>query len=88
MGLFFLQLKVIATRSENSIMQTATANVTITVTRNQFPPVFTENVYGGLIIDEKDPLPVNITRVLAIDGDGVSKSRSFLCFNIYNTSYN
>lgn len=72
MKTIILQLRVIATRTENNIVQRATSNVTITVERNLNPPIFTEDIYGSLIIEEKDPLPINLTRVLATDADGVS----------------
>lgn len=50
-------MTVIATRTELNITQTDSANVIITVNRNRNAPVFTAEVYTGVVF-EKDEVPM------------------------------
>lgn len=49
------------------------ANITILITDvNEFPPVFSQNVYIGNVTEEDNKLGVFILNVLATDGDGTA----------------
>ena len=67
---YFLQIMV-----SNTIpgVDSDVANATIFITDiNEFPPVFSQDVYLGNITEEEDELGVPILTLLAIDSDGTS----------------